>query len=150
MVGLTAHLTNWFQTSLTTRWWTKTAGFIESCTPGVGAPPQTPLGAPPPNFRRPRRKKEAGGSSPDLHCRSAPTPAGAPPESDEEQDLGASPQLHSCGKAAPGAGNRKLSCFGIEGCIITLSLTKYVHLRSARYFSKNANLGLRNLPIISP
>ncbi len=35
---------NWTKTKLTTRRWTKPAGLIESCTQGVGAPTQTPLG----------------------------------------------------------------------------------------------------------
>ncbi len=32
---------NWIQTNLTTRWRTKPAGLIESCTQRVGAPPHT-------------------------------------------------------------------------------------------------------------
>ncbi len=86
---LTAHPPNWIQTNLATRGETEPVGLIESCTQGVGAPPQT--------TGRLRRKNVAGGSAPRplLGLRLRPRWGSAPNPVQEgsggERGLGRSP-----------------------------------------------------------
>ncbi len=91
MRALTAHPPNWIQRNFTTRRRTNPVGSIESCMQGVGAPPQTP--------RRLSRKNVAGGSAPRPPPERGLGWGGAP-----AGVWGQSPQLHSCGEAAPGFG----------------------------------------------